>query len=176
MSFPCNLSLVKRSLDDAHLGRERRSAPSRRGRGFCAPSPEVDQTRFQVNDNAWIFPGIKLNVLPVSLRSAQLRPGHPLAFRAAAKVLKNALPGVTVGVPLLFPLRASRQHITGAGDEKEGGGGRWEKKTPCTTNVLHLKQPEDGEAVPPVEGICVTLEAMLSGKALAFKRSSEAPH
>lgn len=50
------------------------------------------------------------------------------------------------------------------------------KKTPCTTNVLHLKQPEDGEAVPPVEGICVTLEAMLSGKALAFKRSSEAPH
>lgn len=49
------------------------------------------------------------------------------------------------------------------------------KKPPCTTNVLHLKQPEDGEAVPPVEGICVTLEAMLSGKAPAFKGSSEAP-
>lgn len=45
----------------------------------------------------------------------------------------------------------------------------------CTTNVLHLKQPEDGEAVPPVEGICVTLEAMLSRKALAFKRSLQAP-
>lgn len=104
--------------------------------------------------------------------SAQLRPGHLLAFQAAAKVLKNALPGVTVGVPLLFPLcHVSRQHITGAGDEKEEGEGKKKR----TTNVLHLKQPEDGEAVPPVEGICVTLEAMLSGKALAFKRSSEAP-
>lgn len=51
---------------------------------------------------------------------AQLGPDHPLAFRAAAKVLKNAPPGVTVSVPLLFPLcRVSRQHITGAGDEKE---------------------------------------------------------
>lgn len=158
---------------------QRASRAHRRTGGRRFRVPELDRTRFQVNHNAWFFfsPQNRAESLAslAPLRSAQLRPGHPLAFRAAAKVLKNALPGVTVGVPLLFPLcRISRQHITGAGDEKEEeGGGVREKK--CTTNVLHLKQPEDGEAIPPVEGICVTLEAMLSRKALAFKRSLQAP-
>lgn len=115
---------------------------------------------------------MKLEVLPV----VRALLDHPLAFQAAAKVLKNALPGETVMVPLLFPLcRVSRQHITGAEDEKEEGGGGGGRKKKRTTNVLHLKQPEDGDAVPPVERICVTLEEMLSGKAPAFQRSSEAP-